>query len=80
MADNGDSAADVYEDDMRFVVSVIDWLNRHCPDDDRYISAGRITIDSRQGYTLGDLVLDDGSEKWRFVPHVASAGAGSGGV
>lgn len=59
----------VYEDDLRFVLSLIDWLHRHDPEGDSYISAGTLIIESKNDYPIGRLTLESGAEKWRFEPH-----------
>lgn len=60
---------DTYEEGLRFVVSLIDWLNRHSPDDEFYVASGRLVIESKNDYPLGVLVMDEGDERWRFTPH-----------
>lgn len=68
MTDSSESAT-VYEDGLRFVLSLIDWLNRHAPEDEFYISEGTLVIESKNDYPLGVLTLVSGDERWQFAAH-----------
>lgn len=55
-------------DDMRAVVSLIDWIERHDPDGDLTIEAGtRIVLWNKNDYPVGSLAFDE--DHWSFTPH-----------
>lgn len=65
--------ADVYEHDLRDVVSLIEWIDRHDPDGDLIVTGGSLTLENRHGYPVGTLSRVDG--QWKFTPEEAGASA-----
>lgn len=62
--------ADIYEHDLRTILSVFGWLSDfdHAPREGVYVGAGsRLVVESKNDYTLGTLECD--GDQWRFTPY-----------
>lgn len=58
----------VYAHDLRNVVSLIDWIERHDPDGDIVIESGsKLVLGSKNEYPIG--VIEFEEDQWRFTPH-----------
>ena len=64
------STPDIYEHDLYNVVQVIEEIKLalgRC--EDVFIESGELEMWNRNGYPIGEIRYDAGSEEWVFTPH-----------